>query len=245
MHRLLVDTTMLESDAPALPKDAARHLKVLRPEEGERFELFDGKGAWRVYAHSGGVLSAVGAICREAGAAHPPLTLFACVTKGSRWDWTIEKATELGASRIVPVISDRTIVRIAHGEREAKRERWTRIAEDAARQSDARWIPDVLAPVSFRESLALVAGTTCFVGALVEPPARPILAEFALRRGECAAKEGGAAVFVGPEGDFTPEELAELLKVAHPVSLGPTVLRAETAAIFALGAIAAAMQARS
>ena len=201
---------MLESDAPALPKDAARHLKVLRPEEGERFELFDGKGAWRVYAHSGGVLSAVGAICREAGAAHPPLTLFACVTKGSRWDWTIEKATELGASRIVPVISDRTIVRIAHGEREAKRERWT----------------------------------TCFVGALVEPPARPILAEFALRRGECAAKEGGAAVFVGPEGDFTPEELAELLKVAHPVSLGPTVLRAETAAIFALGAIAAAMQAR-
>ena len=157
MHRLLVDTTMLESDAPALPKDAARHLKVLRPEEGERFELFDGKGAWRVYAHSGGVLSAVGAICREAGAAHPPLTLFACVTKGSRWDWTIEKATELGASRIVPVISDRTIVRIAHGEREAKRERWTRIAEDAARQSDARWIPDVLAPVSFRESLALVA----------------------------------------------------------------------------------------
>ena len=127
---------------------------------------------------------------------------------------------------------------------ELSREQIRFFAEAAARQSDARWIPDVLAPVSFRESLALVAGTTCFVGALVEPPARPILAEFALRRGECAAKEGGAAVFVGPEGDFTPEELAELLKVAHPVSLGPTVLRAETAAIFALGAIAAAMQAR-
>ena len=121
MHRLLVDTSMLESEAPALPKDAARHLKVLRPEEGERFELFDGKGAWRVYAHSGGALSAVGALCREERAAHPPLTLFACVTKGSRWDWTIEKATELGADRIVPVISDRTIVRISGDEREAKR----------------------------------------------------------------------------------------------------------------------------
>ena len=242
MHRLLVDTSLLESVSPSLPKDAVRHLKVLRPEEGESFELFDGKGAWRVYSHSGGVLAAVGDICREERAAHPPLTLFACVTKGSRWDWTIEKATELGARRIVPVISDRTIVRIAGDEREAKRERWTRVAEDAARQSDARWIPDVLAPVSFRESLALVAETTCFVGAIVEPPARPILAEFALRRGECAANGGGVSVFVGPEGDFTPEELSELLKVAHPVSLGPTVLRAETAAIFALGAIAAAMQ---
>ena len=220
---------MLESDAPALPKDAARHLKVLRPEEGERFELFDGKGAWRVYAHSGGTLSAVGALCREGRAAHPPL----------------EKATELGADRIVPVISDRTIVRISGDEREAKRQRWTRVAEDAARQSDARWIPEVLAPVSFRESLALVAETTCFVGALVEPPARPILAEFELRRGECAAKEGGVSVFVGPEGDFTPEELSRLLEVAHPVSLGPTVLRAETAAVFALGAVSAAIQAQA
>jgi hypothetical protein len=119
------------------------------------------------------------------------------------------------------------------------------VAEDAARQSDARWIPEVLAPVSFRESLALAAETTCFVGALVEPPARPILAEFELRRGECAAKKGGVSVFVGPEGDFTPEELSRLLEVAHPVSLGPTVLRAETAAVFALGAVSAAIQAQA
>ena len=99
--------------------------------------------------------------------------------------------------------------------------------------------------MSFRESLALAAETTCFVGALVEPPARPILAEFELRRGECAAKKGGVSVFVGPEGDFTPEELSRLLEVAHPVSLGPTVLRAETAAIFALGAVSAAIQAQA
>ena len=245
MHRFLVDTTTLASAVPALPKDVVRHLKVLRPEEGECFELFDGRGAFRIYSHSGGVLLPVGDVRFERRAADMPLTLFACVTKGSRWDWTIEKVTELGASRIVPVISDRTIVRIAAGEREAKRDRWMRVAEDAARQSDALWIPEVLAPVSFRESLALVAETTCFVGALVEPPARPILAEFALRRGECAAKEGGVSVFVGPEGDFTPAELLELLKVAHPVSLGPTVLRAETAAIFAVGAIVAAMQAQT
>lgn len=243
MHRFLVDTAVLECDAPDVPKDVARHLKVLRPEEGELFELFDGRGAWRVYAHSAGALAAVGAVCREERSEGPALTLFACVTKGSRWDWTVEKAVELGVARIVPVVSDRTIVRIPQGEREAKRERWTRIAEDAARQSDARWVPEVLAPMSFRESLALVAETDCFVGALTTPPPRPILAEFAAYRGECAAKKEGVSVFVGPEGDFTPEELSELLAIARPVSLGPTVLRAETAAIFAVGAIAAALQA--
>ena len=242
MHRLLVETSLLESDARVLPKDAARHMKVLRPREGEEFELFDGKGAWRVYSFSNGALVASGGLRRESAGMRRALTLFACVTKGSRWDWTIEKATELGVSRIVPVISDRTIVRIAPGEREAKRERWTRIAGDAARQSDARWIPEVLAPVSFRESLALVAETDCFVGALANPTPRPILAEYEVFRGGCAARKGGVAAFVGPEGDFTPEELAELLKLGRPVTFGPTVLRAETAAIFAVSVLAAAMQ---
>ena len=242
VHRLLVDSGVLELERPVLPKDAARHFRVLRPEEGEKFELFDGKGAWRVYEHSRGVLSAAGGIRREERGPGPAMTLFACVTKGSRWDWTIEKATELGVARIVPVVSERTIVRIDAGEREAKRARWTRIAEDAARQSDARWIPEVLAPMPFRESLALVAETDCFVGALASPAPRPILAEFAAFRRGGVSKDGGVAVYVGPEGDFTPGELAALLEVARPVSLGPTVLRAETAAIFAVGAIAAALQ---
>ena len=133
-------------------------------------------------------------------------------------------------TRIVPVISDRTIVRIAKGERAAKRARWTRIAEDAARQSDAKWIPDILEPVDFSASLALVAETDCLVGALTDPPSPPI------------AGAGGNAVYIGPEGDFTPDELSALVKVARPVSLGPTILRAETAAIFAVSVLAASMQ---
>ena len=229
---------MLESDAPALPKDAARHLKVLRPEEGERFELFDGKGAWRVYAHSGGTLSAVGALCREGRAAHPPLTLFACVTKGSRWDWTIEKATELGVSRIVPVISERTIVRLRDDEKAAKAERWRRVAEDAARQSDAVWLPKVLAAVDFPEALDLVKSCgRVFAGALCKPPPPPIWNEVASVADRAVPSLG---IFVGPEGDFTPEELRALLEVATPVSFGPTILRAETAAIFGLSVLAAA-----
>ena len=180
MHRLLVPSAELESDSPALPKEAANHLKVLRPKDGEEIELFDGRGKSRRFSVAGGGkdfrLAALSPVC-AAPRASRSLTLFACVTKGSRWDWTIEKATELGVTCIVPVISARTIVRIGADEREAKRARWIRIAEDAARQSDAKWIPEIHEPVSFAESLPLVRETTCFVGALTNPPPRPLLQE--------------------------------------------------------------------
>ena len=237
MHRLLVDTDLLSADAPALPPAAARHLKVLRPEPGEDVELFDGKGRWRVYSwRNAAGLAAAGPV-RESPRPSP-LVLFACVTKGSRWDWTVEKAVELGVTRIVPVLSDRTIVRIPRGERAAKRERWLRVAEDAARQSDAKWLPDIDEATDFRDSLALVRDTACFVGALSNPPPPPLLE--AIRAAKVAPSRP-PAVYVGPEGDFTPAELAALLEIATPASFGPNVLRAETAAIFAVGVVAAAM----
>ena len=155
MHRLLVKTELLGDDSPVLPKDAAKHLRVLRPKDGEEIELFDGRGKWRTYAFCGdrNVAAPLSATSRtfQASQTCQTLTLFACVTKGSRWDWTVEKATELGVGRIVPVISDRTIVRIPPSERAAKRERWMRIAEDAARQSDAKWLPEILEAVDFRD----------------------------------------------------------------------------------------------
>ena len=179
------------------------------------------------------------------------LTLFACVTKGSRWDWTIEKATELGVTRIVPVISGRTIVRIPKAERAAKRERWMRIAEDAARQSDAKWLPEICEAVDFKDALPLVKETTCFIGALTNPPASPLME--AIGRARCPQRAAGSrgvednapyrhfSVFIGPEGDFTSEELAALMEIATPTSFGPTILRAETAAIFAVSVLAAAV----
>ena len=236
VHRLLVETSLLERDAPELPADAARHLRVVRPQRGERIELFDGRGRWRVYEWGDGLRAAGDAQF----AARPPasVALFACVTKGSRWDWTIEKATELGVARIVPVISARTIVRIPKDERLAKRARWLRVAEDAARQSDAKWLPEIDAAVDFEDSLPLVRETACFVGALTDPPPKPLLS--AMEGADLSASRP-VAVYVGPEGDFTPEELAALLECATPASFGPTVLRAETAAIFAVGVAVAAL----
>ena len=236
MHRLLVTTESLNTDAPQLSDAARRHLKVIRPKEGERVELFDGCGATRTYVWSAGGLAAEGAVHCERRPARD-LVLFACVTKGARWDWTVEKATELGVTRIVPVLSERTIVRIAPDERAAKCARWRRIAEEAARQSDARWLPDVVEPVSFRDACAMAEECDCYVGALTQPPPKTIL--------EVANAAGSRpmAVFVGPEGDFTPEELASLLAVAVPVSFGSTILRAETAAIYGVGVLKALLDA--
>ena len=236
MHRLMVETEVLERSTVELSDKAARHLKVLRPRPGERIELFDGRGRYRIYSYDGALVAAAGI-----GEEPPPaggLELFACVTKGSRWDWTLEKATELGVTRIVPVVSERTIVRIGADEREAKRQRWLRVVEDAARQSGSRWVPEVLPAQSFGDALEMAAATECFAGALTDPPSPGIMAALK-RKGifDDSAGEMRLSTFIGPEGDFTPGELEALLRVATPVSFGPRVLRAETAAIFALGVL--------
>ena len=244
MHRLLAETSALDGEPPPLSAAAAKHLRVLRPKDGEPVELFDGRGRSRVYRYDAArrELTRPGELAVHP--VRPSLVLFACVTKGSRWDWTIEKATELGVSRIVPVISERTIVRIPKAERAAKRERWTRIAEDAARQSDAKWIPEIAEIVDFREALALVGETNCLVGALTSPPPPTILRTLEARRETLFAGKP-PAVFVGPEGDFTPDELAALLAIATPVSFGAAILRAETAAIYGVSLVKAMQDAKA
>ena len=246
MHRLLVSTGALAEARPAIGAAAERHLRVLRPRDGEEFELFDGRGSARRvrYSAPSGELVPDGPVSRADESCRIPLALFACVAKGSRWDWTIEKATELGVSRIVPVLSARTVVRIDPDARAAKRERWARVAEDAARQSDALWIPEVEEAVDFERAVEMASATRCFAGAITTPPPDNILSA-ALAAGRPPAwGEGEWSVFIGPEGDFTPEELSSLLEVATPVSLGRTVLRTETAAVYALSVLAAVMSGR-
>lgn len=236
MNRFLVDPSALSAASPALSAENRRHLKVLRPREGEEFELFDGRGNFRRYAYLGGGLSATGEPMSQP--APRPVILFACVTKGSRWDWTLEKATELGATEIVPVISERTIVRIPKSERAAKRERWERIAADAARQCDTKYLPRIHPAADFADAIEKARECVCLVGALTEktrmiaPAAR-----------EYASASKPLAVFVGPEGDFTGSELDRLCEIGIPVSFGANVLRAETAAIFALSVLRAAIDA--
>lgn len=243
MHRLLVTTSVLESENVILPKEAAHHLKVLRPKSGEKIELFDGAGHFRIFEcgasatqplTAGGVIGYTPKISSE-------IILFACITKGSRWDWTIEKSVELGVTKIVPVISDRCIVRIERSDRAQKRERWQRIAEDAARQSDAKWLPEILEPMDFKDTLAMVKECECFAGALVNPPPAHLLTAVQDRKKE-KTQTKPFALYVGPEGDFSPSELASLLEIATPTTFGPSILRAETAAIFGVSVLSSVLR---
>lgn len=220
------------SDRPELSREASRHLKVLRPEKGEQFELFDALGAWRLYEFDGNVLAPISSV-NYASRPKRELALFACVTKSSRWDWTLEKATELGVDLVVPVISSRTIVRIPASERESKQERWRRIVIEAAGQSGARYAPKINLPVDFDGALEMLGSYECFTGAITTPPSPPLL-----RALDKVCPTSSLAVFIGPEGDFSPDELDRLLLHSHPVSLGDTILRAETAAICSLSVLA-------
>lgn len=239
MHRLLASTEILSHDTPAISREATNHLKVLRPKNGEEVELFDGRGLTRIYRYNASLkqLEAAGELTHHTKPSAATITLFACVTKGARWDWMLEKATELGVDRIIPVISARTIVRLSATERAAKRERWMRIVEEAGRQSDAVFLPEIAEIVDFCDSLNLVKATRCFIGALMTPPPKNLLEE--VLSVKATNPKGEFSVYIGPEGDFTPEELVSLLEIATPVSFGSRILRAETASIFALSVLRA------
>ncbi len=239
MHRCLVRTEQLLADTCTLGRDEVHHLTtVLRVKTGARVTLFDGHGHTRTANITELAKRSLTFTSTEPVTHHPRLpcllTLFACVSKANRMDWTIEKAVELGAYRIVPVISERTVVRLDADESAAKAERWSRVAEETARQCHAAWLPDILTPVTLVDSLPLVrAAAPVFVAALT-PEAIPLCQ--ALDR--YAKPPPHAGWFVGPEGDFTPTELQALLAAdAIPVNLGRHILRAETACLYGLCAL--------
>lgn len=243
MHRCHVTTAQIEADRIELARDAARHLQtVLRTRPGESVALFDGAGHTRDACiaradRHGLCLEPLSAVVR-----HPPpacrLTLAACVSKGHRMDWTVEKAVELGAARIVPVISARTVVRLDDpDDAEGKTARWLRVAVEAARQSGAVWLPTIAEPASLSDTLPCLADCRPLLVAALSPLSRrlrQVLADLRL----ATAPPTDVAWLVGPEGDFTPAELESILAVgALPVSLGHQVLRAETAALYGLSTL--------
>lgn len=238
MHRCLVKTEELLADTCTLTREAARHLQtVLRVRSGDPVVLFDGHGRTRAVTVS--AVDRNGLVFTAAAPAleHPrpvcALTLFACVSKGAHMDWTVEKATELGAAQIVPVLSARTVSRPADAAR------WRRIAEEAGRQCGTAWLPEITDPLTFDAALARTAQTRPLFAAALTPEARPLrdaLAAFSV-------PPQSAGWFVGPEGDFTPAELAMLMTAgAIAVSLGPRVLRAETACLYGLCVLSCAWQ---
>ena len=213
----------------------AEHLaRVLRAQLGQEFDITtrDAVRRGRITAISDTRVEFE--LAEEISAAIlPDLTLFLAIFKFDRMEWAIEKATELGVRRIVPVVTRRTDAHLASAA--SKRlERWQRLAHQASEQSRRPATTELSSPIKVTEAVATSATTRIL---LTESETQHTL----LDRLESHVPDSSLALAIGPEGGWTPDEITTLTTAGFlPASLGPTILRAETAAIAAV-AIALAL----
>ena len=239
MHRFHLTPEQCRGQVLHLTGREAHHaLHVLRVKRGEPITILDGAGGvHRCDLESAGKDSLTLAVrARETAAPPPcPITLLVALPKGRIIEDLIPKAVELGVHRIVPLLTERVVSHLDAEAAEAKREKWQQTAIEAMKQCGAPWLPKVEAPVSLKAFLA--RGETFdlpLVGSLQTERRHPRAwwHEFATRHGR---PPQSAAVFIGPEGDFTAEEIRQIeASGARPITLGPLTLRVETAAVYCL-----------
>jgi 16S rRNA (uracil1498-N3)-methyltransferase len=231
----------VSGDRAALVGDHADHLvRVLRARVGEAFDIATGQAI-----RSGRITSvAEGRVEFELGeeisaAAVAEITLVLAIFKFDRMEWAIEKCTELGVSRIVPVISRRTDSHLAAAS--AKRiERWLRIVRQAAEQSRRSTPPEIAAPIKLSDALKSLAGWRIVLAESEEQ----ILLRDVLKRNvlKPEAEAVRITLAVGPEGGWTEDEGQAFQQAGWiSASLGNTILRAETAAIAATAIVTSAI----
>lgn len=217
--------------------DEARHLtRVLRVEPGQRFEISDNERAFLAEIQEARGERVVFRLLEPLVSVPPPVrvTLCAALIKFDRFEWIVEKATELGVERIQPVEATRTERGLFEASRK-RSERWVRIARESSQQSRRGRVPEILPAVRFSAAIATEAGHRFF---LEEEAAPPLLHQVPEERQE------SVALLLGPEGGWTdPERQAASAAGWSSVSLGPQVLRAETAACAALAVVMAAWSA--
>lgn len=231
LHRFYVPPSTLRGRTVELdgaPYEQMR--RVLRMREGDEVALFDGGGyEYRVRLISFGKGYVRGEVVEKRPVAtepeHEVVLYLSLLNKPEKFEWALQKCTELGVTHFVPVAAARSVTQAGRGER------WQRILQEAAEQSGRGIVPILAEPVPIRAALAEVAQ----VGTLGLMPevGSEISLKNAIEEGEGSA--GRVALFIGPEGGFTAEEQQEARECGvRVVSLGPRVLRAETAAVVAV-----------
>jgi 16S rRNA (uracil1498-N3)-methyltransferase len=236
-RRFFVDT--IRAGAAELLGDEALHLtRVLRVEPGQRFEISDNHAAWLAEVAEARGPRVVFRVIEplESPAAPVRLTLIAALIKFDRFEWIVEKATELGVERLLPMETARTEKGLF--EASVKRAgRWRRIARESSQQARRVSVPEILPAAPFEGCLAEPADYRYF---LEEAFAPPLLSAVPERR----SATGRVAVMLGPEGGWTDGERRLAAGAGWlAVSLGPLVLRAETAAAAALAIVGGAWMA--
>ena len=227
MHRFYVEENdICEGIATLSPEDARHALRVLRMETGTEAEILsEGKRyRARMLDSSGG-----SARFRQAEPLPTPepglrITLFQGLPKADKMEWVIQKATEVGVHTIVPVRMARCVVRLDEREAARKQERWQRIAREAGKQCGRCVIPTVTLPVSLTEVLQEARKTDACAVPWEEAEA---LGPAAFTAAHPDIRSLG--ILIGPEGGIAAEEIAFLADVFEPITLGPRILRTETA----------------
>jgi 16S rRNA (uracil1498-N3)-methyltransferase len=240
LTRVFVEGELQSGSVVELPRETGAHLaKVLRARSGDEVVLFNGDGrefTGAVEKVQGSRVSASIGAARMIDRESPfQLTLVQCVPRGDRMDFIVQKATELGVVRIIPVLSQRSVVRLDEGQAASKQLHWRAVAVSACEQCGRNRLPSVEAPQPLLNYLGALAQANESLRLVLEPE-RARRAEHGAQSLDSSPQSvSRAEIAIGPEGGFAPEELEAFdLSSFSRMALGPRVLRTETAAIAAI-----------
>jgi len=241
MHRFYIAPETWNSVAPMLSGSEAHHAReVLRMKAGEKLVLFNGQGR-EITAEIVDLSGAEIRLRKLQEAETQPLqcriVLGQAIPKGKSMELIVQKAVEIGAAEIAPIISDRTIVQVDSESATQKQSKWRQSAIEASKQSGQNWLPRVHTPRRLTELFSMASEESFdlrLIGSL-QPDAqhlKKILADYSR---EHELRPRSVLMLIGPEGDFTPAELSLARRHGcQPITLGPIILRVETAAIYCL-----------
>jgi 16S rRNA (uracil1498-N3)-methyltransferase len=241
MHRFYISPNNWNPGAVTLAGPEAHHARdVLRMRAGEKLVLFNGQGR-EITAE---ILDLGGDEIRLRKlheAETPPLqcriVLGQAIPKGRNMELIVQKAVEIGAAEIAPIVSDRTIVQVDSESTALKQTKWQQIAIEAAKQCGQNWLPRVHTPRKLAELFSLASEESFdlrLIGSL-QPDAQHLKKVLANYLSEHQHRPRTVLMLIGPEGDFTPAELSLARRYGcQPITLGPIILRVETAAIYCL-----------
>lgn len=233
MHRFFVNPDQITGDTVRFrPEQAHQISRVLRMHTGDNLIVLDGNGlVYEVVLQQVETAAVMGRITQRSSAVGEPrtrLTLYQSLLKRDKFEWVLQKGTEIGVSRFVPVITRRSLVRDAESVSPDKQARWLRIINEAAEQSGRGHLPTLVEPMSFESAVADAAANNDRVLIAWEETTTGDLAT-ALAGLPATAK---VALFVGPEGGFDAAEVAlAQAQGMTAVTFGPRILRTETAAL--------------
>lgn len=224
-----IAVTSIEEDKITDAAVVKHIVNVLRLGAGAEFLGYDGSHEirYRIQEVKHGAV-VVSETARRALHPAADVTVAQCLLRGAHWDMFIQKCTELGAARILPVVSERVTARMPGDRVESKLARWHRMARAAAAQCAGR-TPVILDPMPLPRALERLSGAAHKILISLDPGAVPIADALPARA------QGHAALLLGPEGDFAPAEHDAAVSAGFkPAHIGPRILRSETAAIAAL-----------